>query len=382
LELRNEKRSFYYVRHHAHLEFPRIYYRNEEVGIVLQVSNLTVSYRLAGGAVPAVAGVSFNLAPGEILGLVGESGCGKSTVALALLGLLDGNAAVGGQVALSGRQLPLGRATGEFSWREVRGKMLAYVPQDPLTGLNPVLRVGLQVEEAVRAHRRLKRGEARAEALELLKKVNIPAPERACRSYPHQLSGGQRQRVLLAMALAQRPQVLVADEPTTALDVTTQAQILGEIRRLTSATGSAVLFITHDLGVVAGLAGRVAVMYAGRLVETGPVADVFADPAHPYTRALLASLPRLEQNGRLAPVPGQPPSLFDLPPGCAFHLRCPKAEVRCRLVPPPLLAFTPDRAAACRRFAAAGRDKPAEADDGAWLIKQQPSTNREVVLPA
>ena len=346
---------------------------------MLQVNNLTVSYQMMGGAVPAATGVSFTIAPGEILGLVGESGCGKSTVALALLGLLDGNTAVNGQVALSGRQLPLGRAAGEFSWREVRGKMLAYVPQDPLTGLNPVLRVGFQVGEAVQAHRRLARGGVRAEALGLLKKVNIPASERAYRSYPHQLSGGQRQRVLLAMALAQRPQVLVADEPTTALDVTTQAQILGEIKRLTSEAGSAVIFITHDLGVVAGLADRVAVMYAGRLVEIGPVADVFAEPAHPYTRALLASLPRLEQNGRLAPVPGQPPSLFDLPPGCAFHPRCPAAEIRCRLAPPPLMSFAPGRAVACRRFAEALRDKPAEADDGARQIK---APAREVLLPA
>ena len=346
---------------------------------MLQVNNLTVSYQMMDGAVPAVAGVSFTLAPGEILGLVGESGCGKSTVALALLGLLDGNAAVNGQVALSGRQLPLGRVTGEFSWREVRGKMLAYVPQDPLSGLNPVLRVGCQVEEAILAHRRLARGGARAEVLELLKKVNIPAPGRACRSYPHQLSGGQRQRVLLAMALAQRPQVLVADEPTTALDVTTQAQILGEIKRLTSEVGSAVIFITHDLGVVAGLADRAAVMYAGRLVEIGPVADIFTEPAHPYTRALLASLPRLERNCRLAPVPGQPPSLFDLPPGCAFHPRCPAAEIRCRLAPPPLMSFAPGRAVACRRFAEALRDKPAEADDGARQIK---APAREVLLPA
>ncbi|MFZ5651061.1 MAG: ABC transporter ATP-binding protein [Bacillota bacterium] len=349
---------------------------------MLQVNNLTVSYRLADSAAPAVAGVSFTLAPGEILGLVGESGCGKSTVALALLGLLDGNAAVDGQVTLSGRQLPLGRAAGDFSWREVRGKMLAYVPQDPLTGLNPVLRVGCQVEEAIRAHCQLARSRARAEALGLLKKVNIPAPERAYRSYTHQLSGGQRQRVLLAIALAQRPQVLVADEPTTALDVTTQAQILGEIRRLTSAAGSAVIFITHDLGVVAGLADRVAVMYAGRLVEIGPVYDVFADSAHPYTRALLASIPRLERNGRLTPVPGQPPSIFDLPPGCAFHPRCPAAEVSCRLLSPPLLPFAPGRAVACRRFAAALQDQSIEADDGACLINQQPATAREVVLPA
>lgn len=316
---------------------------------MLQVNNLTVSYRVADNMVPAVDGVTFTLAPGEALGLVGESGCGKSTVALALLGLLDGSATVNGQVALAGRQLPLGRAAGDRSWREVRGKMLAYVPQDPLTGLNPVLRVGCQVEEAILVHRQPVRGGVRAKALEILKRVNIPAPDRAYRSYPHQLSGGQRQRVLLAMALAQRPQVLVADEPTTALDVTTQAQILGEIRRLTSAAGSAVIFITHDLGVVAGLADRVAVMYAGRLVEIGPVYDVFADPAHPYTRALLASIPRLERNGRLTPVPGQPPSIFDLPPGCAFHPRCPAAEVRCRLLSPPLLPFAPGRAVACHR---------------------------------
>jgi len=342
---------------------------------VLQVNNLTVRYQVTDGSVPAVAGVSFTLVRGEILGLVGESGCGKSTVALALLGLLDGNAAVDGQVSLSGRQLPLGRATGGFSWREVRGKMLAYVPQDPLTGLNPVLRVGFQVGEAIQTHRKLARGGVRAEALELLKKVNIPVPGRAYLSYPHQLSGGQRQRVLLAMALAQRPQVLVADEPTTALDVTTQAQILGEIKRLASATGSAVLFITHDLGVVAGLADRVAVMYAGRLVETGPVIDVFTDPAHPYTRGLLASLPRLERNGRLAPVPGQPPSLFELPPGCAFYPRCPVAEERCRQVPPPLLSFDQGWGVACHRYAAALRDnKPAEADDVARLINQQLAT--------
>jgi oligopeptide/dipeptide ABC transporter ATP-binding protein len=314
---------------------------------VLRVKNLTVHYRTAAGLLEAVAGVSFTLAPGEILGLVGESGCGKSSLALAMLGLLEENAMVSGQAVLDGRELPLGQQGGGRAWREIRGGLLAYVPQDPLTGLNPVLKVGFQLEEAVSARGKLSRHDCRERALELLGRVKIPAPGQACRSYPHQLSGGQRQRVLLAMAMAGRPRVLVADEPTTALDVTTQAGIMREIRAMAADAGSAVLFISHDLGVVAGLARRVAVMYAGGVVEEGPARELFSAPAHPYTRALLTSIPRLNGRRRLEPVAGQPPSLAGLPEGCVFHPRCPLAAEKCRSVKPRLSAFSGDRAAAC-----------------------------------
>ncbi len=348
---------------------------------MLTVKDLTVGYRAKGGLVRAVDSVGFNLDRGQLLGLVGESGCGKSTVALALMGLQDGNALVKGNVVLSGRRIPLGLIRNGFSWREVRGKMLAYVPQDPHTGLNPMMRVGFQVEEAVLAHRSLSRRQARDEALNMLKKVNISAPERAYRSYPHQLSGGQRQRVLLAMAMAQRPQVLLADEPTTALDVTTQAQILGEIRGLALEAGSSVILITHDLGVAAGLVHHVAVMYAGRLVEVGPAADVLNSPAHPYTVALLNSFPRLGCKDRLSPVPGQPPSLLALPPGCAFHPRCPSAEVLCRRLIPPLRPFGGSRAVACSRLGPAPRDNPAGEADGDRQTGFREDKRREV-LPA
>lgn len=314
---------------------------------LLLVNNLKVHYRTAAGLLEAVAGVSFSLAPGEIMGLVGESGCGKSSLALALLGLLEENALVAGQAELDGRKLPLGQQGGGRVWREIRGGLLAYVPQDPLTGLNPVLKVGSQLEEAVRARGKLSGRDCRDRALELLGRVKIPAPGQACRSYPHQLSGGQRQRVLLAMAMAGRPRVLVADEPTTALDVTTQAGIVREIKAMAADAGSAVLFISHDLGVVAGLAQRVAVMYAGRVVEAGPAKELFSSPVHPYTRGLLASIPRLNERRRLEPVAGQPPSLAGLPEGCAFHPRCPLAEEKCRSERPGLLALHGDREAAC-----------------------------------
>jgi peptide/nickel transport system ATP-binding protein len=302
---------------------------------ILQVEDLRVSFVTEGGVVEAVRGVSFDLSRGEVLGIVGESGCGKSVTAMALTGLNrnDPNARFGGRVRFRGNDL---LTLGERDLRRVRGAEIAMVFQDPMTSLNPVHRVGSLISETLRAHLPLSRAAASARAVELLREVGIPEPERRARDYPHQFSGGMRQRVMIAMALACEPAVLIADEPTTALDVTIQAQILRLIQRMRETHGAAVVLITHDLGVVARLADRVAVMYAGRIVEQGSVRDLFHRPQHPYTWGLLASIPRIDREriSRLHSIAGQPPSLIGLDEGCSFRPRCAFAHAHCEETPP------------------------------------------------
>ena len=291
---------------------------------VLSVRDLSVSFRTETGTVCAVDGVSFDLHRGEVVALVGESGCGKSVTAMTLGGLSPSSARVTGSIRLQGRELV---GAPERELRAVRGARLAYVFQEPTTSLNPVLTVGRQVTEVVRRHEQVSRSAARDRAVELFTTVGIPAPERRVGEYPHQLSGGMRQRVMIAMALACNPDVLVADEPTTALDVTVQAGILDTLRELGERLGTAILLITHDLGVVADVADRVVVMYAGRAVERADVADLFTRPSHPYTTGLLGAVPT--GRGRLQEIPGLVPVLDDTPDACTFAPRCDRATEQC-----------------------------------------------------
>ncbi|MCX7799973.1 MAG: ABC transporter ATP-binding protein [Fimbriimonadales bacterium] len=288
---------------------------------VLEASDLRVRF----GETEVVRGVCLRLDPGETLGVVGESGCGKSMTGYALMGMVPRPGRVTGSILLEGREL-LGRPEAE--WRSVRGAQIALVMQDPFASLNPVMRVGDQIAEVLELHRGMGRRQARDEAVSLLRQVGVPDAERSARKYPHQMSGGQRQRVVIATAFACRPKVLIADEPTTALDVTLQAQILRLIEDLQEQEGTAVILISHDIGVVAAVADRVAVFYAGRIVEEGPAEAVLRSPAHPYARALLAAMPRPHLQ-RLPTIPGQPPRFEDLPQGCAFRPRCPLADARC-----------------------------------------------------
>ncbi|RFU38765.1 oligopeptide ABC transporter ATP-binding protein OppD [Actinomadura logoneensis] len=310
---------------------------------VLEVRDLDVTYR---PDVRAVRGVSLSVGRGEVVGVVGESGSGKTALALAVLGLLPRRTRVTGSVRLRGREL-LGLPDGEMS--RVRGKDLATVFQDPLSSLTPVYSVGDQIAEAIRVHSGATRSAARARAVELLDLVGIPDAARRARAHPHEFSGGMRQRVMIAMAVANDPVAIVADEPTTALDVTLQAQVLDVLREAGAAAGAGILLITHDLGVVAGFADRVLVMYAGRAVETGPVEDVYRRPRMPYTIGLLRSLPRLDgAGGRPVPIDGSPPSPAALPPGCPFAPRCPIAVPACRDEEPPLLPVgRPTHSVAC-----------------------------------
>jgi peptide/nickel transport system ATP-binding protein len=300
---------------------------------VLSVSDLRVGFVTEGGRLQAVDGVSFDLSPGEVLAIVGESGSGKSVTAQSIIGLTRSpNSRIEGSVRLHDEEL---LDASESVLQKVRGARIAMVFQDPMTSLNPVYRVGDQIVEAVRAHDRMSEKDAQALAVEMLDSVGIPSPELRASSYPHELSGGQRQRAMIAMALALEPEVLIADEPTTALDVTIQAQILELLKRLNRARSLATLLITHDLGVVAEVADRVLVMYAGRVVEEGTLAEIFYDPQHPYTWGLLGSLARIDQPRphRLPQIRGAPPSLVDLPPGCSFRPRCPHAFDRCLQMP-------------------------------------------------
>jgi oligopeptide/dipeptide ABC transporter ATP-binding protein len=304
---------------------------------LLDIRGLRVSFATDAGPVPAVRGVDLSLAAGETLALVGESGCGKSVTALSILRLVatPPGSFDAGEVLLDGENL---LAASEPRMREIRGNDVAMVFQEPMSSLNPVLRVGEQVAEAIELHQDVSHGVARARAVEAFARVGIPAPEQRVDEYPHQLSGGLRQRVMIAMALACNPKLLIADEPTTALDVTIQAQILELIAKLQRELGMAVLLITHDLGVVAETARRVAVMYAGRVVEEGGVLELFERPRHPYTAGLLRSRPRLDvPHGRLVPIEGSVPDALHQPPGCAFHPRCPLAEERCKREEPPLV---------------------------------------------
>ncbi len=326
---------------------------------LLDVEALTVHFRSRTGTVQAVSEVSFQLGAGETLAIVGESGSGKSTTGLAIMGLLpaDRTARIGGAIRLaskSGRVRDVLRLT-DSERRQVRGNDVAMIFQDPMSSLNPIYSVGSQIVEAVRQHRRVAPRDAAAEALRLLGELGIPNPDRILASYPHQLSGGMRQRVMIAIALSCRPRVLIADEPTTALDVTIQAQILALLKRLQRETDMAVVFITHNLGVVAEVADRLIVMYAGRVVETGPVHAVFKTPRMPYTQSLLRSLPRLDdlqQSGKLLEaIPGNVPSAMALPPGCSFHPRC-RHQVGgiCDHRIPSLEPCAPDRLVRCARW--------------------------------
>jgi peptide/nickel transport system ATP-binding protein len=301
---------------------------------LLRVEDLRVHFDTEDGTVRAVDGISYELQRGRVLGIVGESGSGKSVSSLAVMGLLAGERArISGHVRFGGRDL---LALDDAQMRAVRGNEIAMIFQDPLSSLHPYHRVGDQLAEAVRAHRHATKAQARARARELLELVGIADARERLDGYPHELSGGMRQRVMIAMALANEPALLIADEPTTALDVTVQAQILDLIGRLKDELGMAVVIITHDLGIVAETADEIAVMYAGRIVERAPAARIFAAPEHPYTWGLLASIPRLDapRGAELVPIPGSPPSLLGLPRGCAFAPRCPYAQPRHHEVDP------------------------------------------------
>ncbi|HET8657930.1 MAG TPA: ABC transporter ATP-binding protein [Micromonosporaceae bacterium] len=303
--------------------------------VLLDVENLTVGFPTDDGLVQAVRGVTYQLRRGESLGIVGESGSGKSVTSLAVLGLLPRTAQVTGSVRLQGEEL-LGKTEDQYA--KIRGNKIAMIFQDPLTSLNPVYRVGYQLSEAVLAHHDVSKKAALDRAIELLGIVGIPYPEQRVNAYPHELSGGMRQRVVIAIAMANNPDVMIADEPTTALDVTVQAQVLEALEAARAETGAALILITHDLGIIAGRTDRVCVMYAGKLVESGSVDDVFYRPRMPYSLGLLGSLPRLDESGRerLTPIVGAPPSLVNLPPGCPFTPRCPIAQEVCEGVEPDL----------------------------------------------
>jgi len=312
---------------------------------VLRVKDLRTQFQTRAGVLKAVDGVSFEVGRGRILGLVGESGSGKSVTGYSILGLIEPPGMIaGGEVLLNGQDIT--RLKGE-AMRRIRGAQIAMVFQDPMMTLNPVLKIGTQMVAAVRAHDTVSRKAARARARDALAKVGIPSPEERLDAYPHQLSGGMRQRVAIAIALLHNPAVIIADEPTTALDVSIQGQILAEVRRLADETGTAFVWVTHDLAVVSSLADDICVMYAGRVVETGRAADVIASPRHPYTAGLLASVPAEHEPGtRLPQVPGSTPSLANLPTGCAFAPRCAKAGPACTTTPPVQL-FEDGRTALC-----------------------------------
>jgi len=319
---------------------------------LLAVDDLRTHFFTRDGVVRAVDGVSYAVGSGETLAVVGESGCGKSVTALSILRLVPSppGRIVSGAIRFAGRDL---LQASEAEMREIRGNEIAMIFQEPMTSLNPVLRVSRQIGETLRLHQGLDRAAAAARAIEMLRLVNIPEPERRARQYPHELSGGMRQRVMIAMALACNPKLLIADEPTTALDVTIQAQILDLMRALKAKIGAAIILITHDLGVVAEMAERVVVMYAGRKVEEAPVREIFRQPRHPYTVGLLASVPRLgatlgrKEVPRLAEIPGMVPSLREPIAGCAFAPRCAYAVERCRREAPPLEEKAPGHIAAC-----------------------------------
>ncbi|MGH3764333.1 MAG: dipeptide ABC transporter ATP-binding protein [Pseudonocardiaceae bacterium] len=314
---------------------------------VLSVSDLTVSFPSEGGRVSAVRSLSYQVRAGEVLGIVGESGSGKSVSSLAVMGLLPPQAQVSGSIRFQGQEL-LGRSDTELS--QIRGKRIAMVFQDPLSALTPVYTVGDQVAEALLVHGALSRRAAGARAVELLDLVGIPNPAQRANSFPHEFSGGMRQRVVIAMAIANDPDLIIADEPTTALDVTVQAQVLAVLATAREVTGAAIVLITHDLGVVAGFTDRVQVMYAGRTVETGTVEDVFHRPGMPYTRGLLASIPRVDtERGMLVPIEGQPPSLGELGTGCPFAPRCPLVIEQCHSAEPDLAPVSEGHLCACHR---------------------------------
>jgi peptide/nickel transport system ATP-binding protein len=317
----------------------------QQAGNTLAIDDLQTHFFTKAGVVKAVNGVSFGVSKGEVLGLVGESGSGKSVTGFSILGLVDPpGEVVGGSIRFQGRELV---GLDETAMREIRGSRIAMIFQDPMMTLNPVLRIDTQMIEAIRAHSRVSRAAALARSREVLLKVGIASPDERLKSYPHQFSGGMRQRVAIAIALLNEPDLIIADEPTTALDVTIQAQILYEAQKLCRETGTALIWITHDLTVVAGLADRICVMYAGRDVEQGDVDDVLDHPLHPYTYGLIGSVPSRNRRGQpLHQIPGMTPSLLNLPPGCAFRNRCPRAAQEC-LREPPVMEYGESRRARC-----------------------------------
>jgi oligopeptide/dipeptide ABC transporter ATP-binding protein len=316
--------------------------------VLLDVRDLQTQFHTSGGVVRAVDGVSWDVRAGETVALVGESGCGKSVSALSVMRLVSAPAGriVGGQIRFKGRDL---LALSDDEMRKVRGREIGMIFQEPMTSLNPVLTVGRQVTETMEIHLGMTPAQARARAGEILGLVGISDPERRLRQYPHQFSGGMRQRIMIAMAMSCNPSLILADEPTTALDVTIQAQILELLKDLSRKLGVAMLMITHNLGVVARYADRVNVMYAGRIIERGTAREIYANPRHPYTLGLLRSVPRLDEprKSRLDPISGQPPDLTRLPPGCAFAPRCTFVVDRCRVDRPELATVAPDHTAAC-----------------------------------
>jgi peptide/nickel transport system ATP-binding protein len=316
---------------------------------LLEVIDLCVEFPLRHGTLRAVSGVSFTIAPGEVLGVVGESGAGKSVTGSAVIGLIDPPGRIaGGEIRLGGRRID---NLPYETMRKIRGREIGAVFQDPLTSLNPLYTIGRQLIETIRTHLPLSAAEAQARAISLLEEVGIPAPARRIDHYPHQFSGGMRQRVVIALALAAKPRLIIADEPTTALDVSIQAQIIQLLKRLCRDHGTAVMLVTHDMGVIAETADRVAVMYAGRIVEVGPVDDVIHRPAHPYTVGLMGSIPSIvDERVRLAQIDGTMPRLDAIPGGCAFHPRCPRAIERCRHELPTLDAVRATHAACWRPY--------------------------------
>ncbi|CAL9459845.1 ABC transporter ATP-binding protein [Streptomyces sp. NPDC090994] len=315
--------------------------------MLLEVRDLHVEFRTRDGVAKAVNGVSYGVDAGRTLAVLGESGSGKSVTAQTVMGILDvpPGRITGGEVLFEGRDL---LKLKEEERRKVRGAEMAMIFQDALSSLNPVLTVGDQLAEMFTVHRGMSRKDARAKAVELMDRVRIPAARERVRQYPHQFSGGMRQRIMIAMAMALEPKLIIADEPTTALDVTVQAQVMDLLADLQREYDMGLILITHDLGVVADVADEIAVMYAGRIVESAPVHEIYKNPAHPYTRGLLESIPRLDQKGReLYAIKGLPPSLTRIPPGCAFHPRCPMAQDVCRTDVPPLYEVSGTRGSAC-----------------------------------
>jgi oligopeptide/dipeptide ABC transporter ATP-binding protein len=332
---------------------PHTWPEAEDARVVLEIENLRTHFFTPNGTIRAVDGISYAVRVGETLGVVGESGCGKSVTSLSIMRLVASppGRIVGGEVRFEGRNL---LELSEREMEDIRGNRISMIFQEPMTSLNPLYTVGFQIAEAIATHRSVSKREARAEAIEMLRRVSIPEPERRADSYPHQLSGGMRQRVMIAMALACEPQVLIADEPTTALDVTIQAQILQLMRELQESFGTAIILITHDMGVVAENADRVVVIYAGRKVEEAPVAELFERPAHPYTHGLLGSIPSLDdasvadgRRKRLDEIKGLVPSLASLPPGCSFAPRCARASEKCLASYPPLVEIRNEHWVAC-----------------------------------
>ncbi len=316
-------------------------------GHLLEVEDLHVEFRTPYGVVNAVNGISYTLDPRETLAILGESGSGKSVSAQAIMGIIDSppGFVTQGSVRYKGRDL---LTLPESERRSIRGREISMIFQDALTALNPVFTVGFQIGEMFRVHRGLSKAESKQKAIELMDRVRIPSARERVNDYPHQFSGGMRQRVMIAMALSLDPDILIADEPTTALDVTVQAQIMELLHDLQAETGMGLILITHDLGVVADVSDRLAVMYAGKIVETGNVYDIYGNPAHPYTEGLMSSIPRIDQKGEdLSPIKGSPPNLMRIPTGCPFHPRCPYARQRCVDEVPPLYSVAADRRSAC-----------------------------------